>query len=101
MKDGAFVLDKRGNVRGGIRMPQTDVPVATLSGLGQTGANFCRLFGTMLPFDQATLASLYPTHAKYVARVRRSAKRATRAGFLLPVDAEVVVAAAEASDIGN
>jgi hypothetical protein len=101
MDGDAFVLDERGNVRGGVRTPQTDVPISALSGLGQTGANFCRLFGTSIPFDEATLASLYPTHERYVARVRKAAKRATRAGFLLPVDARAVVVAAEGSIIGN
>ena len=44
--NNAFTLDAKGNVTGGIRTPQVDVPVATLSGLGQTASAFCGLFGT-------------------------------------------------------
>jgi hypothetical protein len=97
----AFVVDKHGNVRGGVRTPQVDVPLATLSGLGQTGAAFCRLFGTTIPFDDAKVASLYPSHAKYVAKVKRSGKAAVKKGVLLPADYDAIVAAAEASDIGR
>lgn len=46
ISNSAFVLDGKGNVTGGIRTPQVDVPVAILSGLGQTGSAFCGLFGT-------------------------------------------------------
>lgn len=44
--NGAFAVDAKGNATGGIRTPQVDVPVATLSGLGQSGSAFCGLFGT-------------------------------------------------------
>lgn len=97
----AFVLDRRGNVRGGIRTPQTSVPIAILSGLGQTGSTFCGLFGTTVPFDAATLASLYPTHDRYVSKVIRATQRAVRRGFVLPADSEAIIAAAEASSVGN
>jgi len=97
----AFVLDKHGNVRGGIRTPQVDVPLATLSGLGQTGAAFCRLFGTTIPFDDAKIASLYASNRKYVAKVKRSAKAALKKGFLLATDYDAIVAAAEASGVGE
>ena len=99
--DGAFVLDRHGNVRGGIRTPQLDVPIAIQSGLGQTGSGFCFLAGTTVPFDQPTLASLYPTHDRYVTKVGRAAKRAVRRGFVLAEDAEAINAAAAASSIGN
>ncbi|MEX1217748.1 MAG: alpha/beta hydrolase domain-containing protein [Acidimicrobiales bacterium] len=46
IENNAFVLDAKGNATGGIRSPHVDVPVATLSGLGQTGSAFCGLFGT-------------------------------------------------------
>ena len=35
-----FATDAAGNVKGGIRTPAVDVPVATLSGLGQDGSSF-------------------------------------------------------------
>lgn len=55
--NGAFVLDAKGNVTGGIRTPQVDVPVATLSGLGQTGSAFCGLFGTTVTPPPAAFTS--------------------------------------------
>ena len=97
----AYVLDELGNVEGGIRTPWVDAPVAKLSGLGQTGAMFCNLFGTTIPFDEATLDELYPDHAAYVSAVRTSAERAVRKGFLLRPDADLVIEAAEQSDIGR
>ncbi|NDB19213.1 MAG: hypothetical protein EB027_08160, partial [Actinobacteria bacterium] len=53
-----FVRDDRGIVKGGIRTPHVDVPVAVLSGVGQTGASFCGLFGTTVPIDEDQLAMM-------------------------------------------
>lgn len=97
----AFELDDLGNVLGGIRTPYVDAPVAVLSGLGQTGESFCRIFGTTQLFDEAQLAALYPTHEAYVDAVTSSTQSAVGAGFILPADAALIIAAAEASDIGN
>ncbi|HEY8516148.1 MAG TPA: alpha/beta hydrolase domain-containing protein [Candidatus Binatia bacterium] len=101
MKDGAFVLDEHGNVRGGIRTSYVDAPVATLSGLGQSGGGFCRIFGTTTPFGDEKLAALYPSNADFVAAVRRSNERAVRAGFLLRADADLIEAWARESGIGD
>lgn len=93
--------DALGNALGGIRTPPVDVPIAALSGLGQTGSAFCALFGTTVPFDAATLASLYPSHAAYVQAVVKSARKAMRAGYLLKADLVEIKKAALASDIGG
>jgi hypothetical protein len=97
----AFRLDARGNVLGGIRTPAVDAPVAMLSGLGQTGSSFCFLFGTTVPFDDATRAALYPTGKAYVSAVARSARAAVRAGFLLRPDARAIRRSAAASGVGG
>jgi hypothetical protein len=92
--------DGRGNALGGIRTPELDVPMATLSGNGPPGSSVtCGLFGSTVPFSRATLLSLYPTHAAYVARFDRATARAVRAGFLLPVDATALEAAAARSTV--
>jgi hypothetical protein len=96
-----FVLDEFGNVRGGIRTSYVDVPIATLSGLGQSGGGFCFIFGTTELFDEATLDELYPDHEAYVAAVDEATDRAVRARFVLRPDAELIVEAAERSDVGN
>jgi Alpha/beta hydrolase domain len=93
--------DALGNALGGIRTPQVDVPIMALSGLGQTGASFCRLFGTSALLDAPTLASLYPNHAAYVAAVAQSARQAIRERWVLQPDAKVIKASATASTIGN
>jgi len=97
----AFQLDDLGNVLGGIRTNYVDAPVAVLSGLGQTGGSFCRIFGTTSLFDDAQLAELYPTHQEYLDAVNASTESAIDGGFLLPVDAALIVEDAESSDIGG
>ncbi|MEM7413826.1 MAG: alpha/beta hydrolase domain-containing protein [Myxococcota bacterium] len=72
--ENGVVRDEFGNARGGIRLPQLDVPVATygpfnvpnpalplppdLAGLGQL---ICALNGSVTDFDTATIDTLYPT----------------------------------------
>jgi hypothetical protein len=102
--DGApptLMRDASGNALGGIRTPQVDVPVAALTGDGQTGTVLCRLFGTTAPFDPAALGALYPTHQAYTAAVRSAATAAVQAGFVLGLDARAINAAAAASDVPN
>jgi len=96
-----LVRDEHGNARGGIRTPQVDVPIATLSGEGQAGEIFCLLFGTTVPFDAAKLAALYPSHDAYVTAFNASTDEAVAAGFLLPADAALMKASAAASSIGR
>jgi hypothetical protein len=92
--------DKHGNALGGIRLAEHAVPTATNTGLN-SGAGFCRLYGSHEPFDGATVASLYPTHAAYVTAVRDVTQRALKAGYILKVDADQTIAAAERSSIGG
>ena len=96
-----IVRDAHANALGGIRTPQVDVPIATLSGQGQTGSIFCILFGTTTPFDAATLASLYPSHDAYVSAFDEATKRARRAGFIVKPDAELMEHVAASSAIGK
>jgi Alpha/beta hydrolase domain len=97
----SFVTDANGNVEGGIRTPAVDVPVATLSGLGQSGSSFCFLFGTTVPFSAAKLAALYPTHARFVKRWARDTIDNARDGFIRPDDADELIDAAAASNVGG
>jgi hypothetical protein len=92
--------DKFGNALGGIRLAEHAVPTATNTGLN-TGAGFCRLFGSHEPFEPATIASLYPSHAAYVAAVREATERNVKAGYIIKVDAEQTIAAAERSSVGR
>ena len=97
----SFVTDANGNVEGGIRTPAVDVPVATLSGLGQSGSAFCFLFGTTVPFSAAKPAALYPSHARFVLRWIRDTIADARGGFIRRADAVELIAAAAESNVGG
>ena len=88
-------------MKGGIRTPYVDVPIATLSGEGQPreGAGFCFLSGTTFLFDAATLGSLYADNAEYIEAVISSADDAVSKGFLIPEDAALIKTYAKNSDI--
>ena len=80
---------------GGIRLAEIEAPVANET------AQLCGLGGTHVPFDAATLNSLYPTHADYVAKVTTAANAAVKAGFLLPADAAQTIDKAKRSIYGK
>jgi Alpha/beta hydrolase domain len=92
--------DKYGNALGGIRLSQHEVATATNTGQN-SGPGFCRLNGSYEPFDAATLASLYPTHTDYVAKVKAVTERNLRAGYILKRDADATIAEAERAEIGK
>lgn len=97
-----FDYDSLGNVKGGVRTPYVDAPVARLSGEGQPPADsFCRLFGTTVLFDAATMATLYPDNATYVNAIDTASDSAVAAGFLRPADADLIKARARTSGIGG
>jgi alpha/beta hydrolase family protein len=102
-----IVRDEHGNARGGIRLPELEAPTALLDGRSNAvlqstpGApNFCYLFGHTVPFDAPALASLYPTHAMFVAKFKAAADAIERAGFWLKPEADEARKAAEDSRIG-
>jgi Alpha/beta hydrolase domain len=94
-----YALDANGNVLGGVRTPAVDAPVARLSGLGQTGTQFCSLFGTTMPYTPEQLTALYGTHGRFVAAWTRSTVRAFVNGFLRPEDAFNILVVGARSDI--
>ena len=59
----------------------------------------CLLEGYYTTFGQATLQSLYPTHAAYVAAFTAAAQSDKAAGFLTPADYRTAVAAANKAPI--
>ncbi|GAA3818140.1 alpha/beta hydrolase domain-containing protein [Sphaerisporangium flaviroseum] len=97
--------DAFGNGLGGIRLPHLEVPTATLTGTGNGPADtnpisaFCRLFGTTTPFDAATLARLYPTHAAYVRAFGAATRKLAAQGFLLPSGAQAALFTAEQAPV--
>ena len=104
--DHAFVLDERGNARGGIRTPHVDVPVATLSGLGQSGSAFCGLFGTTVPLGEDRITASIPAgtagatpHERFVAAWSTGLSSAVDRGTILEVDATRILEAVGASPV--
>jgi hypothetical protein len=86
-----IATDELGIARGGIRTPWVDAPTAVLSGLGQEGEGFLFLFGTTRPFDEATLARLYPGGAdEHRQHFERSLRATLEQGFVLAADADEI-----------
>jgi hypothetical protein len=108
----AFVRDNQGNVKGGVRTPYVDAPIAILEGEGQPqpdlseideinidNIDFCFLSGTTKLFDAATLGTLYTDNADYINAVNKATDEAVSNGFLLPADADLITTYAAGSDI--
>ena len=96
----SFNVDEHGNALGGIRTPWVDAPIATFSGQ-QPGSVLCILFGSTTAFDDAKLASLYPTHQAFTKAYNKSLKRAVKKGWILKPDAKLIKQWAADSDIGG
>jgi len=85
--DKQYVTDEHGNAKGGIRLPDVEVPVATLLGLGNN-PSWCRLFGITTAFTADQLASLYPTADAYRSAFLGATDRLVAAGFMLDRDVD-------------
>jgi hypothetical protein len=78
---GQLAKDQYQNTLGGIRYPPIDVPVATYV------STLCNLGGITVPFTDAQLHQLYPTHAEYYSKMKSATAASVSAGWLLPPDA--------------
>lgn len=86
---GDAKTDQYGNALGGIRLPPIEVPVA------EYAARDCgSLFGETNRLDRATLQELYESHEAYVQEMEAATTRAVEDGWLLPSDAEDLLARA-------
>jgi Alpha/beta hydrolase domain len=94
-----YALDGSGNVRGGIRTPAVDAAVARISGFGNSGAQFCILFGSTSPLTADQLTALYGDHRGFVAAWTRATLHAFAAGFLRPEDTANLLIAGARSDV--
>lgn len=88
---GRLARDQYGNALGGIRYPPIDVPVARYR------STDCQLGGITLPFTELELQQLYPTHAVYYCQMREATLKSIRDGFLLPEEADDLMARVEAA----
>jgi hypothetical protein len=110
--DGVLQRDARGNVTGGVRLPSLEAPTATYlstnfadpalpPALLAIGNLACRLSGSVVPFDQATLDALYPNQATYLVKVRQGVEALQRQGLLLSEDGQTVMKMAASASIGR
>ena len=95
--------DSFGIAQGGVRLASMAVPTASNVGQnnGTTPGSACPRWGYHLPFDLATLSSLYPNKGQYLDQVVRATKQNVKDGFLLQPDADATIDAAQASSIGK
>jgi len=98
LKDGqpgvpaSLVLDTNGLAEGGVRTPWVDVPIAHLSGVGNSGGAVGFMAGVCEPFDAATLDRLYPGGKnEYLKKFEASLALAIKAGFILPADRQEIL----------
>jgi len=92
--------DALGLALGGIRIADLAVPTALNTG-GNGGPSFCILFGTHVPFDQATLADLYPNHGNYVVQVRDVVKGNLADGYITTNAGQTTTTDAAGSGVGR
>jgi hypothetical protein len=101
--DGAVKRDAYGNALGGVRSVFVDVPTASITPTslapGGIVANPCAYVGYQLEFGPAQLRQLYPTHRRYVHKVKKETHKLVRERFLLRDSARRLVAAARAANI--
>jgi hypothetical protein len=90
---GEYVLDADGNIRGGLRMPEMEAPVATYNGVITPSVD-CT--SAVRPFSEERLKQLYPTHRRYTDRFKNAADALVRAGFLSRQDAKKLMSRASA-----
>ena len=108
-----------GNELGGVPVVLLDAPLGTYLGWNVTAGGdrpfhkdqICNYAGGMIPFARTaqqrkaardprrSLEERYRTHAGYVAAVTQAARRAVKAGFLLPADAAALIEAADQSAV--
>ena len=109
-------VDRDGNELDGVPTVLRDAPLGTYLGWNITASGFhqgqvCNYVGGMIPFavtraermatkdPRLSLQERYRDHAGYVAAVRKAADNAMLEGYLLQVDRDALVAAAEASNV--
>jgi Alpha/beta hydrolase domain len=78
----AIERDAHGIAKGGVRLPDVEVPISSNSGYN-AGAGLEALVGSTQPFAHEKIKQLYPTHEIYVAKMTAAARAAREAGVIL------------------
>ncbi len=88
---GTLATDELGNALGGLRYPPIDVPVARYQ------STSCQLGGVTIPLTEAELLMRYPSHADYQALMQALSEQRVSETYLLPADAEELMARVQAA----
>ncbi len=91
------VRDDHGIAKGGIRLPQVVVPLATNSAIPLADDVFAYLRGSSRPFSADVLRALYRDKTTFLAKFEAAARRAVVDGVLLSRDITGLVAEADES----
>jgi hypothetical protein len=89
-----IVRDEYGIAKGGIRLPQADVPIATNTAIPLGDDVWSYLAGSCRPFSRQKLLSLYGDEPSFAARFETAALAAVEAGVLMPRDVAPLLAEA-------
>jgi hypothetical protein len=103
-----------GLAQGGIQLSEIAVPTqinvgdnapanpsSVPAGGEAIGAGACMRWGYSVDMSVEQLSARYPSHAAYVAEVRKVANQNVRDGYVLPFDADATVREAQASRVGR
>ena len=91
------VRDDHGMARGGLRLPQADVPLAQNSAIPLTDDIFAYLGGSSHAFPREKVHALYGDKASFLAKFEAAAQRAVATGVLLPRDVAPLITEADAA----
>jgi hypothetical protein len=86
--------DDNGIARGGIRLPQVEVPLGHNSALQQSPDVFARLVGFHERFPDEKVRALYGSREEYLVRYDEATRAAEAAGVVLPRDVGPLLAEA-------
>jgi hypothetical protein len=92
-----IVRDDNGIARGGIRLPQVEVPLAHNSAIQRTPDIFARLVGSHESFPVEKVRQLYGSRDVSLARYEDATRAAESASVVLPRDVDALLAEADAT----
>jgi len=90
-----IVRDDNGIARGGIRLPQVEVPLGHNSAIQQSPDIFARLVGYHESFPDEKVRELYGSRDTYLVRYGEATRAAEGASVILPRDVDPLLAEAE------
>ena len=90
--------DEHGNARGGVRLPDMDVPLAQHCGLRPNESDIlARISGSSVPFSEGELQALYSGRSDYLSRHGQAVDAAVTAGVLVDEERSAMMAGAQAA----